>query len=112
MLATIVLAVVVAALVLREVFDAKKKKREKIEAELKSRTMPSGLILPENEECLLAYRERDLVKWDDQDIKFLINYASYKYAACEDKAKKESWRILIDEAKHTVNVAKKLLHNL
>ena len=72
MLATIVLAIIVIALVLREVFDAKKKKREKIEAELKSRIMPSGLILPKDPEEMLVYKKADLIKWDKEDIKFLI----------------------------------------
>ena len=98
MLIIIVLVIILIALVFREAFDAKKKEREKIEADLKARTMPSGLILPKNPKEILAYKKADLIKWDKEDIKFLLSYIVYRRddSASEDEYK--SWNDLFYEA--------------
>lgn len=89
------MAVIVIALVLREVFDTKKKK---IEEELKSRTMPSGLILPKSSSELLAYKKADLIKWDKDDIRFFLSYIMHRRDDSASEEEYEGWNKLFYEA--------------
>jgi len=91
----IVIVVVIATLV---IIDTMMKKNARKKEDIISRTMPSGLILPENSEEMLAYKKADLIKWDKEDLRFFINYVGHR---CDDDMSKEErkrWNDLFFEA--------------
>jgi len=91
----IIIVVVIATLV---IIDTMMKKNARKKEDIISRTMPSGLILPENPEEMLAYKKADIIKWDKEDIKFFINYVGHKSADYDGKSEEKAWHDLFVEA--------------
>ena len=98
----IVFIFIVAVLILVGFLRAMIDKREKRAEDLKSRTMPSGLILPEDDNILMAYKKEDIIKWDKEDRAFFVDYAIRRQAKSKEagapSSEQKAWDKLVDQA--------------
>ena len=93
-------ALVIIVLMIVGFRKAKKERVKAFEERMKELTMPSGELVPSDDE-LFGMTEDDLFLWSKEDLKWVINYAGHK--AFDGSQEQEFWRAFYERASHTKN---------